>query len=182
MTPALNALVLVAMIGLLAIQFIQAYANGTWRRFLLNTVAVIAFAVFLNFLFGFPLPAEGLAKGTADLSLAGILFGCMLLGMLAQALYQRFQLLRAVRLRTKFDWGLFFAPVCASPIVFTTVRLTKQRRLCSRTQLQAESSRRARPTACHRRAARHSRSRRESRTTSPLGSSVYATDGSGSRS
>jgi hypothetical protein len=40
----------------------------------------------------------------------------MLLGMLSQFLYRRFE--RPQRLRPTWDWGMFIAPVFASPIVF----------------------------------------------------------------
>jgi hypothetical protein len=40
----------------------------------------------------------------------------MLLGMGAQFLYRHFE--QPQRKRRKFDWGVFLAPVSASPIVF----------------------------------------------------------------
>jgi hypothetical protein len=47
-----------------------------------------------------------------------ILYGCMLLGMLAHYLYTRFGQPKAERRKAKFDVGMFIAPVFASPIVF----------------------------------------------------------------
>lgn len=74
---------------------------------------------FLNYWFAFPFRPAVVAKGGrngSDLVLAGALGICMLAGMFAQFLYRHFE--REKRYRKQWDWGLFIAPIFASPIVF----------------------------------------------------------------
>ncbi len=55
-----------------------------------------------------------------------MLLVCMLVGMLSQVFYQHFSLPRKRRLRKKIDWGQFFAPACASPIILVPLMVTLQ--------------------------------------------------------
>ena len=99
---------------------LSARKTGQWRPFFLEFIALVAFAVFLNRLKLLSLPfssPEIAPKGDAgDVALAVIMATCMLLGMLSQFLYRHFGRPRAER--PAFDWGMFIAPVFASPIVF----------------------------------------------------------------
>lgn len=108
----------VAILALVAVLALSARNSGEWQAFYLEIAGLALFVLFLNRLFGFPVPATELtAKGkSGDFILAAALFFCMLLGMVSQYLYRRFE--KPKRRRTKFDWGVFIAPVFASPIVF----------------------------------------------------------------
>ncbi len=59
---------------------------------------------------------ENNENNDTDIYFVIVLYLCMLLGMLAQYGHTRYS--RPKRRRRKFDLGVFFAPVCASPIVF----------------------------------------------------------------
>ncbi len=103
------------MFGLVLVSAMWARKTGEWRPFLLGIGALAVFVILLNRLFGFPIPEPVVAKGSNDLVLAGALFICMVAGMFGQYLYRHFE--RPMRFRRKWDWGLFLAPVFASPIV-----------------------------------------------------------------
>ena len=116
MAPELTVAVGVSLVVLVVLLALSARNTGDWRGFAFELVAIVAFAVFLNRLFDFPFSPPVAAKGSSDFLLAGALLICMLLGMLSQFLYRRFE--RPQRLRPTWDWGMFIAPVFASPIVF----------------------------------------------------------------
>ena len=118
MSWEMTALLGLSLAGLLLASGLRARKTGDWRPFLLESSALAIFAILLNILFGFPFPQTGVvAKGPGeDLMLAAALYLCMLLGMFSQYLYRRLE--RPKRRRLKWDWGLFVAPVFASPIVF----------------------------------------------------------------
>ena len=129
MPSSLTLLVAAAMLGLLIYRFAIARRTAEWQPFLIDLAALAAFTVFLHFLVGFPVPSNDvIGKGAPDedLKLAALLGVCMLLGMLAQTFYQHFTLPRKIRVHKKLDWGLFFAPVCASPIVFIPLMVALQ--------------------------------------------------------
>lgn len=115
MDASLNTIVAVSILGLIAVSAVQARKTGSWRQFWLTLAALAIFSGILYGLFGFPFPEEIVAKGTNDLALAAALFICMTAGMFAQYLYRHFE--RPKRHRRTWDWGLFFAPIFASPIV-----------------------------------------------------------------
>src|ERR1017187_9187055 len=115
----LTAVVGVSLVVLAVLLALSARSTGRWRAFTLELIAIAAFVVFLNRLFRFPFSPSGVAaKGKPeDFLLAGALFICMLLGMISQFLYRRFE--KPHGLRPAWLGGLFVAPLCASPIVFT---------------------------------------------------------------
>ena len=109
-------LIVISMAGLLLASGDWARRTGEWRVLVALAIGIAAFILFLNRLFGFPqtsVTAMGLQE---DLTLWAALYVCMILGMFAQYAYRRFD--RPQRNRPKWDWGLFIAPVFASPIVF----------------------------------------------------------------
>jgi hypothetical protein len=129
MSAQLTLLVAAAMAGLLVAGVRKARRMQEWQPFALNAVILGLFALFLHFLVGFPEPAnETTGKGSPsdDLALVIVMAVCMLLGMLAQSLYYHFSLPKKVRVHKKFDWGTFFAPVCAAPIVFIPLMVALQ--------------------------------------------------------
>jgi hypothetical protein len=85
----------------------------------LETAGLVVLGTVLNRLFGFPFapPEIGMGLGE-DVRRALPLFIAMLVGMLAQYCYSRFEHPHSERKRLKWDWGLFVAPVFASPIIF----------------------------------------------------------------
>jgi hypothetical protein len=115
MPAELNIIVSVSIVGLLIVLGISARNNHEWRSFVAGAVALLAFAVLLNRLLGFPF-SPNVSKGSQDLTFAVSLYICMVLGMLAQYVYRRFE--KANHGQTPWDWGLFVAPIFASPIVF----------------------------------------------------------------
>jgi cytochrome bd-type quinol oxidase subunit 2 len=112
----LTAVVGISLAVLVVLLALSARDTGRWRGFALELAAIVVFAVFLNRLFDFPFSPPITAKGPDDFVLAGALFICMLFGMVSQFLYRRLE--KPQRLRPNWDWGLFIAPVFASPIVF----------------------------------------------------------------
>jgi hypothetical protein len=127
MSVYLTLLVATAMVGLFVQRLARAWRTHNWDQFRLEMVALVAFAGFLHWLFGFPFATHETPKGPGeDFTIVAVLLVCMLLGMLAQVFYQHFDQPRRVRLRKKIDWGQFWAPVCASPIVFIPLMVTLQ--------------------------------------------------------
>jgi hypothetical protein len=117
MSPEMNGLVIACMAYLIVIAISQARRTRGWRSLWLELAALVLFAIFLNVLLGFPFPSGATAKGpNKDLIVASALYICMVAGMLSQYLYRHLERPRTRRL--KWDWGLFLAPVFASPIIF----------------------------------------------------------------
>lgn len=118
MSAELTALLAFSLLGLLIASGLRTRKSGEWRPFLLECGALAVFVLFLNILFNFPFSNTGvIAKGPReDLLLASALYLCMLLGMFSQFLYRHFE--RPKRWRTRWDCGVFLAPIFASPIVF----------------------------------------------------------------
>ncbi len=116
MQPEMNVLISVSMLGLIAISALTARKSGEWRPFYFTLAALLAFSLILRHYFRFPqtnVVSMGLRE---DWPLWIALYLCMLFGMLAQYGYRHFE--RPNRHRTKWDWGVFLAPVFASPIIF----------------------------------------------------------------
>ena len=112
----LNVLLSISIVGLILVSALWARNTGEWRPFGIGAGALALFILLLNQLFGFPFPETVVSKGAPnDLVLAGALFIFMLAGMFAQYLYRHFE--RPKRYRRKWDWGLFFAPMFAAPII-----------------------------------------------------------------
>ena len=87
----LTAVVGVSLVLLIVLLALSARSTGRWQGFALELAAIVAFVVFLNRLLDSVSPPVA-AKGKSDsLVLAGALFICMLLGMLSQFLYRRFE-------------------------------------------------------------------------------------------
>lgn len=117
MSPELTVATGVSTAALVVILAVWAQKTGNWRSLVVEILAIGGFIVFLNLLLGFPVPSLVSAKGKSDdVLLSGALFICMLLGMASQSLYWRFE--QPKRQRPPWDWGMFVAPVFASPIVF----------------------------------------------------------------
>jgi uncharacterized membrane protein YfcA len=113
----MDVAVAAALLTSLALSVIRALSSKDWKTLFVELLAILAIAVFLRYLFGFPIPSATYAKSpSSDWAIAIALFVCMLLGMFAQYLYGHFASPKAMR--KEFDWGIFVAPVFASPIVF----------------------------------------------------------------
>lgn len=114
MSTLLLALEVFSLVGAATILLYQARRTPRESLPLLGLILILA-AVPLALL---PLDQAITARGTPDGELWFLiaLYGCLLLGMLAQHVYIRFS--RPRRRRHKLDVGLFLAPVFASPIVF----------------------------------------------------------------
>lgn len=106
----------VSLAGLCVLVFLE-YVRVRKLRRLLFCLAVLAGCGALYFYFFQSSPSIA-SKGEQP-SQAGfvvVLYACMFLGMVCHSFYSRF--LKAKTEREPFDWGNFFAPVFASPIVF----------------------------------------------------------------
>jgi len=105
-----------SLLGLLLISIYHFIHSKKISHFLLQLLVLgIAFVFLYHF---FYTPAAPTARGDSALNIyfVIVLYGFMLLGMLAHFAYHRFS--RPKRQRKKFDFGLFIAPVFASPIIF----------------------------------------------------------------
>jgi hypothetical protein len=116
MSLEMNVLVGVSMAGLLLVSALCARKTGEWRMLIAFGLGLAVFSFFLNRQFGFPVTRVVAMGPQQDLALWAALYLCMLAGMFAQYAYRHFEQPR--RHRTKWDGGLFIAPVFASPIVF----------------------------------------------------------------
>src|SRR5215469_11942708 len=117
--PLAATIAICVCLGVLTVLLaLQARKTGEWRAFYFEFAALVVFVFFLRILFGFPaLPERISGKGGAgELMLAAFLGICMVLGMLAQFLYRHFE--QPQGRRPRWDWGMFIAPLFASPIVF----------------------------------------------------------------
>lgn len=120
MSPLLTWITVIALVGTAAIAVLRYLRTRRLRVLLFELAALLLVAVLLWRLFGFPVPARGLvgrgAGDEASLLLVVVLFGSMVLGMLAHWLYRWLEVPAGER--PPFDLGAFLAPVLASPIVF----------------------------------------------------------------
>jgi hypothetical protein len=117
MDRSLNAILLVCIIGFVGLSARWARATGEWASFWTSVLPLSAFVLFLNRWFGFPSPNSVVQKAADhDVLLAGVMFLCMVVGMLFRHLHEFFG--SPARRRKRWDWGCFLAPVFASPIMF----------------------------------------------------------------
>jgi hypothetical protein len=119
MSALMTAIVGAAIIGLAALSLYRFVKQRRLRVLLLQILSLVVVVLFLRLLFGFPQPEDGFTArgaGQSDLLIIAILFVCMILGMLAHWLYVWLEAPKHER--QTFDFGLFIAPVLASPVVF----------------------------------------------------------------
>jgi hypothetical protein len=116
MSSGMSVLITVSMAGLLLVSARWARKTGEWRMLIALAIAIAAFVLFLNRQFGYPGTRIVAMGPREDLALWMALYLCMLVGMFAQYSYRHFD--RPRRNRARWDWGLFLAPVFASPLVF----------------------------------------------------------------
>lgn len=132
----MTALVATSILVLLILSVVRAFKTKNLRLLLLEVLAILGFAGLLNVLFEFPAPTTTVAKSpSSDLAVATALFVSMFLGMLAQFLYNHFA--APEKERKSFDWGLFVAPLFASPIVFIPLLAAMQNADIDLTRLTA---------------------------------------------
>lgn len=117
MSTLLTILCSVSLAGLLVIvvyRFITAEKKRIGYVILQVIVIAACFGVLYTFFFTHKPPA---GRGpTHEVYFVIVLYVCMVLGMLAQYVHTRLE--QPKRKRKKFDFGVFIAPVLASPIVF----------------------------------------------------------------
>ena len=106
----------ISLLGLLVISIYLLIRSKKIIRFILQLLMLGAAFGFLYHYFY--TPSGTTARGGDELNIyfVIVLYGFMLLGMLAHFAYNRFS--QPARQRKKFDFGLFIAPVFASPIIF----------------------------------------------------------------
>lgn len=109
-------LICLSFCGLLLIAIHRFAKYKDIRQFIAQVFVLFLSAGVLFWLFYKPDQPVGMGNGGNDIYFVIVLYLCMLMGMLAQYGYIRYS--RPKRRRRKFDFGLFIAPVLASPIVF----------------------------------------------------------------
>lgn len=119
MSITLVSVGVISLLGLTAIGVYWLVTTRNWRLFVLMLGIVGAGAFFLTeeslVALGAP-RARGSRDSSQDVYVVIVLFMCMLLGMLAQYGFKRFEGSRETR--QPVDWANLLAPVFASPIVF----------------------------------------------------------------
>jgi len=66
MSPEMNALTCLSLVGLLLALGLRAWRTAEWRVFLLQVGGLAVFVAFLNVLFGFPVPQTVVGKGATE--------------------------------------------------------------------------------------------------------------------
>jgi hypothetical protein len=132
----MTTIVAIALLGLVALSVNRLARERRAGPFLLFLSVLAGLAWLLRRFFSFPvahpmMAAKSLAP--SELPVIGVLFACMLLGMLAHWLYVWLDTPRQTR--TKFDFGLFVAPILASPIIFIPLLASQQNTDLSLAQL-----------------------------------------------
>ena len=136
MTPWMTTIVAVALTGLAVLSVYQLVRAPRPGPFLFSLAVLTGIAWLLRRFFGFPVAqpiAASKSLTPSELPIIGLLFACMLLGMLAHWLYVWLETPRQTR--TKFDFGLFVAPILASPIIFIPLLASQQNTDLSLAQL-----------------------------------------------
>jgi hypothetical protein len=127
MTPWMTTIVSVAFVGLTALSVFSFAGQRRPGPFVSSIAILVGLAVLFHRLFGFP-TAQPISASKMlapnELPIIGVLFVCMLLGMLAHWLYVWLE--TPQRKRPTFDLGLFIAPVMASPIIFIPLLASQQ--------------------------------------------------------
>ncbi len=106
----------ISVTGLLFISIFKFIKSKNWQNFIVQIVIIaICFCGLYYLFYSWP---QITARGNADndVYFVIVLYLFMLLGMLAQYLYTRFEMPKTQR--KEFDIGLFIAPIFASPIIF----------------------------------------------------------------
>ncbi len=117
MTPIMFYITIASLAGLSIIAVCRLIAYKNAGSFAVQVI-ILASGFFLLFRF-FHIPDNIVPKGDgAGIYFVIILYFFMLLGMLASYAYAHLSLPKKERKEKEFDWGLFIAPVLASPIVF----------------------------------------------------------------
>jgi len=116
MSSLMITLTSISLIALLAIAVYYFIQTKNVRRLVLQLIIIGLAFVFLYFLFYKPDVSAARGNGGNDIYFVIVLYFFMILGMVAQYAHARFS--QPKRLRKKFDFGLFIAPVFASPIIF----------------------------------------------------------------
>jgi len=106
-----------AGLGLLAVYRFFTSAQKRILPLLIQLAAIAVGGGILYTLFWAPKPIIVRSPGN-EVYFVIVLYGCMLLGMLAHYLYAHFEQPKAERKQAKFDFGRFIAPIFTSPIVF----------------------------------------------------------------
>jgi hypothetical protein len=119
MTPWMTTTVAVAFVGLATRSTLVLARQRKPGPFVASIATLVVVAVILHRLFGFPIvhPISASKSLTPnELPVIGVLFACMVAGMLAHWLYVWLEV--SPGKRPGFDLGLFLMPVLVSPIIF----------------------------------------------------------------
>ncbi|MBN2089057.1 hypothetical protein JW964_05575, partial [candidate division KSB1 bacterium] len=118
MSPSLLWLTGISLLGLLVISVVRFIRSRKLVSFLCQLLLLsVAFGFIYRFFYSLQTVAAR-GENELDIYFVIVLYIFMLLGMLANYLYHRFSQPAPQRKENKFDFGLFFAPIFASPIIF----------------------------------------------------------------
>ena len=115
MSGILFWIAIISLLGLVLIAVFRFIRNKELRRFIISLV-ILTLCGFIIFKFLFPTVSLTARSSSNEIYFIIVLYICMLGGMFAQYLYSLLSKRRNER--EKFDFGLFVAPIFASPIVF----------------------------------------------------------------
>jgi len=118
MTWIATAIVALCAGLLLAWTLVERFRGRRWYSLATFVLSMAAYLGLLRALFGFPGPELADPKGADEefLPLVLAMFSCMLLGMAAEYLYQRFD--KPAAERRNLDAGEFVKPFLVSPLIF----------------------------------------------------------------
>ncbi len=135
MSLTLNIILSISLLILSIIMFFRDYKKRAWKSFVFHFVIIVMVFGYLFYFFNFlTVQDKIISKGSKsdEIILVIILYFFMVIGMLSSYAHNYFLVKKSER--KKWDFGLFIAPIFASPIVFIPLVMTFQ-------QLDTNSSR-----------------------------------------
>lgn len=112
-----SLLVTISIVGVLFIIIHQLFKKKNTRLFIISICALMLIVTYLHkYFYSIDLLASKGDGNENELLYLIVLFIFMILGMVSQYLFSRFN--QPKKDRSDFDWGIFIAPIFTSPIVF----------------------------------------------------------------
>jgi len=126
MSTLSEILVCIAFLAFLVLSILSYRRDRKLPRLLVELSCLVVLALVLHATFGFPkalfgdsglVISKGAGNNYSDWPIFVFAYLSVVLGMLGQGLYSRFNVVAAER--PPFDWGSLLAPVFVSPLVFS---------------------------------------------------------------
>ncbi|HLC17141.1 MAG TPA: hypothetical protein VJL89_13035 [Thermodesulfovibrionia bacterium] len=124
MSQIMTTLTALSLIVLTVLSVRSLIRNKNRRQFISQLIGIGLCVLALNAAFDFPaaVPASAPRGDVKEWMFIAAMYVFMILGMLSQYLYNRFS--QPERKRIKFDFGVFIAPIFASPLIFLPILAT----------------------------------------------------------